>query len=395
MSTPRALRTYRGSVRNIWTRQGTFLDALVVMVAVAAEVEIVVGDFAGPRWLLVSAVPLYTLPLLLRARWPFLAPVLAIGIQVATSFLDVPGGERETWGVVAYILAFWVLAAHNPPPRAIAGLAIALAGVVAVTVEDSRVVAAESSSVALVGVLVWVAGVAIRQRTVRVEDAERRAAALEQEHVDATAAVTQERARIARELHDVVAHSVSVMTVQAGAARMMLGGDPQRALAPLLAVEETGRQALGELRRLLGILREDPDDHGLGPQPGIDDLKALVETVRDTGLPVELVVDGTVRPLAPGLGLAAYRIVQEALTNTLKHAGAHRVVVTVGYAERLTIEVCDDGVGRPGGPGGRPGHGVAGMRERAQIYGGALTAGPEPGGGYAVRATLPFEGTSP
>jgi len=382
-------------VRSIWNRRGTFLDALVLVVAMAAELEIAVGDFAGPQWLLMSAVPLYTLPLLLRHRWPFAAPTLVIGVQVATSFLDVPGGDRETWGVVAYILGFWVLAAHNPLLRAIAGLAIALAGVVAVTVEDSRVVPADSSSVALVGVLVWAAGVVLRQRALRVEEAERRAAALEREHVDATAAVAQERARIARELHDVVAHSVSVMTVQAGAARMMLGRDPQRAVAPLLAVEETGRQALGELRRLLAILRADLDDHGLGPQPGIDDLPALVETVRDTGLSVELVLEGAVRPLAPGLGLAAYRIVQEALTNTLKHAGAHGVVVTVRYAERLTIEVRDDGVGPAGGPDGRTGHGLAGMRERAQIYGGVLTTGPQPDGGYAVRATLPIEATSP
>jgi signal transduction histidine kinase len=289
-------RTYREGVLSFLVHRWAFFDGLVVAVAVAAELEIVLGDLAGPRWLLVSAVPLYTLPLLLRRSWPLLAPLFVIGVQVLSSFLDVPGGERETWGVVAYVLAFWVFAAQNPLRHAVPGLAVGLLGVVVVTIEDVRVHPDESASVALVGALTWLAGVAIRQRSLRVDQAERRVAALEQDHRDASEAVVRERARIARELHDVVAHSVSVMTVQAGAARMLLDGDPQRAVAPLLAVEETGRQALAELRRLLGILRADADGVGLVPQPGMGDLPSLLGTLREAGLQVELAVEGTARP---------------------------------------------------------------------------------------------------
>ena len=388
-----ALRIYREVVSSFLGRRLAFFDGLVVAVAVAAELEILLGDLAGPRWLLVAAAPLYTLPLLVRHRWPMAAALFVVAIQVVSSYLDEPGGQRESWGVVAYALAFWVFAAYNPLPRALAGLAVAQLGIVLVTLEDIRVHPDESASVALVGALTWLAGAVLRRRSLWAEDAERRAGELERGHRDAAEAVALERARIARELHDVVAHSVSVMTVQAGAARMMLDGDPQRAVAPLLAVEETGRQALSELRRLLGILRADTEQSGLVPQPGLDDLPSLLDTVRDAGLPVVLEVSGAVRPVPPGLGLAVYRIVQEALTNTLKHAGASAVTVAVGYAaQRLTVEIRDDGRGTGGPRLGPSGHGLTGMRERAAIYGGTLEAGPPPGGnGYAVRATLPIE----
>lgn len=381
-------------MRSIPDRHWGFFDALVLAVAVAAELEIALGDIAGPRWMLVAAVPLYTLPLLCRERWPLTAPLFVIAVQVATSFIDVPGGVREDAGVVAYVFAFWAVAANNPLRTAVAGLGVGVAGVVVVTLEDVRVVAEESWSVALIGALTWLAGAALRQRTIKVEAAERRAAALERDHREASAAVAAERARIARELHDVVAHCVSVMTVQAGAARMVLGSDPQRAVAPLLAVEETGRQALGELRRLLGLLRAEATETGLVPQPGLEDLPALVETVRRAGLSVELSTEGTVRGLAPGLSLTAYRIVQEALTNTLKHAEAGQVWVRIGYdVTHVTIEVRDNGRGSVLERARHNGHGIAGMRERAAIYGGVLEAGPDPDGGYAVRGRLPIEGT--
>lgn len=379
-------------MRSILRWRASAFDVLVVVVVVAAEVEIVLRNLAGPRWLLMSAAVLYTLPLLLRRRWPLASPLFVLGVQVLSSFVDVPGGPRETWGVVAYVLACWVLAAYNPLRPAVIGLFLALAGVVAVTVEDVRVPADEATSVALVASLTWLAGVVIRQRSLRIDEAEERAAALERDHRETRVAVADERARIARELHDVVAHSVSVMTVQAGAARMMLSTNPERAVAPLLAVEETGRQALTELRRLLGILRDDEDGTGLVPQPGIEDLPGLVETMRAAGMPVELRLDGAVRPIAPGPGLAAYRIVQEALTNSLKHADAVLVRVTVEFdAEQLHLEVRDDGNGVRREPDGPRGHGVAGMSERAAVYGGVLEAGPDPGGGYAVRASLPIE----
>ena len=200
-------------------------DVLVVGVAVAAELEIVLRDLAGPRWLLLSAVWLYTLPLLARRRWPLAAPVFVICLQVLTSFVDVPGSVRESMGVVAYVLAFWVLASHNPLREAVLGLMVGLAGIVMVTLEDPRVLPREAVIVAVYASLTWLAGVALRQRNVRVARAEDRSAALERDHRDAQAAVAEERARIARELHDVVAHSVSVMAVQAGGGAQMLTTD--------------------------------------------------------------------------------------------------------------------------------------------------------------------------
>jgi len=368
-------------------------DVLVVGVAVAAELEIVLRDLYGPQWLLLTAVWLYTLPLLARRRWPLAAPLFVIIVQVLVSFLDVPGSVR------AYVLAFWVLASDNTLREAVLGLLVGLAGIVVVALEDPRVLPREAFSVAVYASLTWLAGLALRQRNLRIAQAERRSAALELDHRETQAAVAEERARIARELHDVVAHSVSVMTVQAGAARMMLGTDPDRALAPLLAVEETGRQALDELRRLLGFLRPDQAETGLVPQPGLDDLPELVESVRRTGLRVALVTEGAVRPLAPGLGLTAYRIVQEALTNALKHSTAHEVRVLVDYgAQQLHLEFRDDGSPaslRTAEVGEQSGHGLAGMRERAALYGGDLQVGPAEDGGYIVSACLPIGRPAP
>jgi signal transduction histidine kinase len=222
--------------------------------------------------------------------------------------------------------------------------------------------------------------VALEERAVRLEE-ERE----ERERV----AVAEERRRIARDLHDVVAHGVGVMTVQAGAARLLLEDDPARAREPLLAVEQAGRQALAELRRLLGILRRDERDSGLRPQPGLADLDELVAQARRAGLPVELVVEGAPVALPAGVDLAAYRIVQEGLTNTHKHAGPARAGVAVRYEpDALELEITDDG--RAGANGGG-GHGLVGMRERVALYGGRLEAGPRPKGGFTIHAHLPLD----
>jgi signal transduction histidine kinase len=199
--------------------------------------------------------------------------------------------------------------------------------------------------------------------------------------------VAEEQARIARELHDVIAHNVSVIVVQAAAADDVFDVDPARAREALRSIEATGREAMGELRRLLGGVRA--ADESYRPQPGLGRLDELVEQVRAGGLTVTVRVDGTPRPLAPGVDLSAFRIVQEALTNTLRHAAASRADVTVRYGpEAIDLEVRDDGIG-----GGAPardgsGHGLLGMRERAALTGGTLAAGPAPGGGFVVRARL-------
>ena len=208
---------------------------------------------------------------------------------------------------------------------------------------------------------------------------------------EARRAVEEERGRITRELHDVLAHSVSVMTVQASAVRRLLTPEQEREREALLAVEETGRQALAEMRRLLGIMRSEHEVAALAPQPGLDTLPALVDQVRRSGLPVELSVEGTPVQLPAGVDLSAYRIVQEALTNTLKHAGPARAWVAVRYGgDDVEIEVANDGRADAGGNGG--GHGLAGMRERVALCGGELHTGPRPGGGFRISARLPVTG---
>jgi signal transduction histidine kinase len=267
---------------------------------------------------------------------------------------------------------------------------VGLGTIAIITAQDVRVTWAEAANLAFFSGLAWLIALVLSSRARRVTAAEDRAERLQREREDSTrVAVAEERARIARELHDVVAHSVSVMTVQAGAARLLLSTDPRRASEPLLAVEETGRQALAEMRRLLGILRQDGAGPVLEPQPGLADLPALAATVREAGLPVTLTVAGDARPLPAGVELAAYRITQEALTNTLKHAGSARADVTVRYEQdAVVLEICDDGRAT-GGAG--PGHGIVGMKERAALYGGSAQAGPAPGGGYSVRARLPVD----
>jgi len=200
----------------------------------------------------------------------------------------------------------------------------------------------------------------------------------------------EERRRIARELHDVIAHTVSVMTVQAGAARLLLDDDPARAIGPLRSIEETGRQALTEIHHLLGVTSDDAADVPFGPRPGIANLDALLEHARRAGLPVELAVEGEPHTLAPGLDLTAYRVVQEALTNSLKHAGPATAKVGVRYGSHtLDLEIVDRGPGRARPEG--TGHGLIGMRERIALYGGKLETGPRNEGGFAVRARLPLE----
>ena len=197
---------------------------------------------------------------------------------------------------------------------------------------------------------------------------------------------------MARELHDVVAHGVSVMLIQSGAARQVVYTSPDRAEEALLTVEATGREAMAELRRLLGILNEEGEATGLAPQPGVDQLAALVERVRDAGLPTELAIDGAPRPLPASLDVTVYRIVQEALTNALRYARRAATLVRVSYEpDQLRLEILDDGPTVSADVAEGSGRGLVGMEQRAALVGGRLEAGPRLGGGYAVRAWLPLE----
>ncbi len=207
--------------------------------------------------------------------------------------------------------------------------------------------------------------------------------------IAAERAVAAERRRIARELHDVVAHSVSVMTVQAGAVRRLLRPDQERERQALEVVETTGREALAEMRRLVGLLREQGAMPDLAPQPSMRTVHVLLATVREAGLPVELAVEGEEQELPAGIDLSAYRVIQEALTNALRYAGPARAWVTVRWkASELELEIANDGRSEPGGDGG--GHGLAGMRERTALVGGTIESGPRPGGGFVVTAHLPL-----
>jgi signal transduction histidine kinase len=237
---------------------------------------------------------------------------------------------------------------------------------------------------------VWLAGTAMRRRELRAEASADRADRLERER---EAALRAERARIARELHDLVTHAVSVMVMQTGAARQIMRRDEHRSQELLESVESSGRSALEELRHLLGLLSDQDDDAPLSPQPGVSEIPTLIEQVRQAGVAVELSVQGQPRPVSGGLAIAAYRIVQEALTNVLKHADGAPTQVVLRWADAaLEIEILDDGPPHDlAESDGQPGRGIAGMRERAAMYGGTLDAHPAPDRGYLVRARIPLD----
>ena len=270
------------------------------------------------------------------------------------------------------------------------GLAIVIGGAAIIVYNTPDHSAGEFIFTPALFVIAWLAGVALRERAEQAEAAEVRAAqAVRERDAASRIAVAEERARIARELHDIVAHAVSVMVLQVGAVRHRLPD----ALAPdreaLHDVEQTGRTALTEMRHLLGAMRRDGDAVELAPQPGLDRVPSLLDEVRRAGLPVDLHVEGEPSPLPPAIDLSAYRIVQEGLTNALKHAHAGHADVTVRYApDEVQITVRDDGAGASSG--NDPGYGLAGMHERVKIYGGEMSAGSANGGGFVLRTSLPL-----
>jgi signal transduction histidine kinase len=342
--------------------------------------------------LLVAGV---TVPLLLRRR----APLAVLGLVIAVGaaqlvYTDDPPGSGAGW--VAMNLALYSVAAHGERREAIAG-AVLLGAVMAVQLADGAPIEDVLSELLFLGV-VWALGRWVRLRrsgTRQLEERARRLAA--ESELNARVAVERERARIARELHDSIAHSVSVMVLQAGAAEQVVMDAPERARASLSAIQDVGREAVVELRRLLTLLRPDDDTVPLAPRPGVAGLETLIAHVRDAGLPVELSIEGTPEPLPAAIDLSAYRIVQEGLTNTLKHAGpAHAKVMLRYRVNVLELEVLDDGDGDGApDPQAARGFGLAGMRERATLYGGVLEAGPRHEGGYALRARLPLDRATP
>jgi signal transduction histidine kinase len=378
------------ALRRPFARSLDFGDRLLVAVLSGTAVVDVLASGGSVRGAAIAGA--VGLPLVARRR----APLLVLALVAAASYVERAWGPPEAGSLQAWIalnVALYTVAAHCARRRAIAGAAMVAAVMlpfeIAPLVEGVRVANVVGEWLFLGGV--WLLGRRVRQRRRRTQALEEHAERLEADRDElARAAVAQERARIAREMHDSVAHSVSVMVLQAGAAEQVLPASPERARESLLTIQETGREAIVELHRLLGLLRDPAVDPSLAPQPSVARLDALLEQVRSAGLPVELTVEGEVRRLPPGIDRSAYRIVQEALTNTLRHAGPAHASVTLRYRpQALELEVLDDGRGAPNGEGG--GFGLVGMRERAALYGGALDAGPRPGGGYALRARLPLE----
>jgi signal transduction histidine kinase len=372
-----------------------WLELAVVVLAVGAAAEIVARQDAdtAPRttlWFVLPAIAVLALPVLGRRRYPFLAAAAFWLLAAAISFVD---GRLIPFPAGVFLLgmvASFLLGNVRDTRRAWIGLAITLGGAAIVVYNQPTHATSSFVFIPVLFGISWLAGFALHSREEKAEAAEARALRAEREReVAARIAVAEERARIARELHDIVAHSVSVMVLQVGAVRHKLPASLEEEADALKGVERTGRAALAEMRRLLGAMRREGDEAELGPQPGLDSLGSLVSEVERAGLPVEVRVEGEPVPLPRALDLSAFRIVQEGLTNALKYAHASRADVTLHYApEELRIQVRDDGSG-PAPTDGR-GHGLVGVSERVKIYGGEMSAGRAPDGGFVLDARLPI-----
>jgi signal transduction histidine kinase len=372
-----------------------WLDAFLVAISLWAGFSVVFGWDEdplpeGPTLLIFLGAAVVPLPLLARRRFPFGAAAAVFVYCAAVSFLNGRVVIYAFATFLAVLVACFLFGLLKDWRQSLVGLAITLGAGEVVTHNDPTSSAADYLFLTIVFSVVWLAGFGLGGKLRQVEAAEERAARLEREREErARLAVADERARIARELHDVVGHSVSVMTVQAAGVRRLLKPDQEREREALEIVEQTGREALAEMRRLVGVLRRPEEAPALAPQPSLEHLDRLVAQAREAGLPVELRVEGDPVQLAAGLDLTAYRFVQEGLTNVLKHARAKHAEVLVRYDDgHVALTVTDDGMGDGGGESG--GHGLVGMRERVSVYGGELEAGPRPEGGYRLHARLPL-----
>jgi signal transduction histidine kinase len=384
-------------IRALWPYLRRYVfDVIIVLVATGGVIEMLSIPEAGSEpnvpetapGLAVLVALLMTLPLLARRRWPFGAAAFVLVVAALTSYAEpllIP------WAFVPFVSilgSVFLLAMLDDRVQRRAGVALAAAAILIVGWFDPATSWDEYFWVSTICAMVWLAGYALRRKLVEAEGVRER---FEREREErAREAVAEERARLARELHDVVGHSVSVMTVQASAVRRLLLPEQEKEREALEVVEQTGRQALAEMRRLVGVLRRPEEAPTLAPQPSLEHLDKLLAHVRDSGLPVDLRVEGEPARLSAGVDLTAYRLVQEGLTNALKHARANRAEVVVRYRDgEIELEVADNGTG--GGDGSGGGHGLVGMRERVAVYGGQLEAAPRPEGGFRLRARLPLE----
>jgi signal transduction histidine kinase len=374
-----------------------WFELLIAFLAIAGMLELVVGrDAPGAPpttlWIAIPTVAVLVLPLLARRRFPFAAPAAYWLLAMAISFGDgLLLAFIGSLGVVGLASAF-LLGNLRSPLKAGVGLIIVLAGIVIVVYNiPGPQTVGDFVFIPLRFVVAWVAGYALRERAEQAEAAEERASRAEREReAAARVAVAEERARIARELHDIVAHAVSVMVLQVGAVRHKLPDSLAEDRDALRGVERAGRTALAEMRRLLAAMRREGDEAELVPQPGLDGLNSLLDDIGRAGLPVQLHVDGQPVALPRGIDLSAYRIVQEGLTNALKHAHASDADVSVRYRpDELEIEVRDNGHGSVTSDG--LGHGLIGVRERVKIYAGRMSAGTAVDGGFVLSTRLPLD----
>src|SRR4051794_11896158 len=371
------------------TRRSIAFDVLLALVVlVAGQAEAWTGAQAthrqGPHWAEALGYGLAAAALVLRRVRPLLCVLLVSGVLAAEWAVF---GSPEGMGVMLIgSVAAYTVANREDRTRALYGLAAILGLGVAWMAFDPVVRGplhyAQSSAWVTPWIIAWLLGAYLRTRRLY------KAGLVRERQERELTAVAEERNRIARELHDVVGHSVSLMTVQASAVRRLMRPDQEKERAALETVEAAGREALEEMRRMVGVLRSGDVSPDLAPPPTLDQLDRLVDNFRRAGLDVTAETAGDVAPLPPGLDLTAYRLVQEALTNTLRHARATRAVVHIGYGEhRLLISVRDNGEGPDGSP---PGTGLLGMRERVAVYGGSLATGAGEGGGFELRAELPL-----
>jgi signal transduction histidine kinase len=359
--------------------------ALAAVLLVAGIVEALMVDTVRPVAVHALGTAVVMTALAWRRRFPLAVLVVVLLGLVA---LGDPDGQFVIFA--ALVIASYTTGSSLDGTRALTGLLLAVGPLWLAMLAEG----AEPADLVAVGVLyggAWAVGRLVRQRDRRADELEERATRLEREHAERReAAVAEERARIARELHDIVSHSISVVAVQTQAVRRRLHPEQEREADDLRAVETTARQAMVEMRRLFGVLRSNGEPPSLSPQPGLDQLHRLLAETRAAGLPVDLRVEGDPLPLSPGVDLAAYRIVQEALTNARKHAGPACAELTLRFDDRkLELLIEDDGVQGSSAPGSG-GHGLIGMRERVELYGGTFEARARPEGGFVVRATLPL-----
>jgi signal transduction histidine kinase len=363
--------------------------ALAAAAVTAGEIELLTRvDHASPLGAVGVGAAYATIAW--RRRRPLLMGVISFALWVTMSALVVEVGPLNV-PLLAVLVVSYAMGRYTSGAAVYVSLAVVVAGLLSViaTMEDQ--VFTDFVFPTAFGVIAWVAGRSVRTRSQLTEELHEAAVRAEEAHdAELARAAAEERRRIAREMHDVVAHSVSVMVVQAGGARRILERDPERAVEAARHIEETGRAALVEMRRLLGVLHHGEEAAAdRAPAPGMVQLDALVERARAAGLPVRLTVEGEPRSLPAGLDLAAYRVLQESLTNVLKHAGTAPTEVLVRWGdEELALAVADRGPGPD--PGHEGGHGLVGMAERMRLYGGELHTGRRDGGGFEVRARIPL-----